>query len=148
MYGDFVGMHGWSGGWRRGAAECLVVNKLGDSWVLATERALGVAPQLEFAELHLERIEKEQAVEERSALAEDKFQNLGRLDESDHAGQHAEHAPLRAARDGAGRRGFGIEAAIARPAQVRREDAGLDRKSTRLNSSHRCISYAVFCLKK
>src|SRR5437879_11450217 len=30
------------------------------------------------------------------------------------------------------------------------EDAAiaLDRKSTRLNSSHRCISYAVFCLKK
>src|SRR5436189_2790363 len=26
--------------------------------------------------------------------------------------------------------------------------ANLDRKSTRLNSSHRCISYAVFCLKK
>src|SRR5437763_4267079 len=24
--------------------------------------------------------------------------------------------------------------------------AGVDRKSTRLNSSHRCISYAVFCL--
>src|ERR1017187_10871275 len=32
------------------------------------------------------------------------------------------------------------------------EDVGLglaiDRKSTRLNSSHRCISYAVFCLLK
>src|SRR5437763_6677565 len=28
-----------------------------------------------------------------------------------------------------------------------RPSAG-DRKSTRLNSSHRCISYAVFCLKK
>src|SRR5436189_4850519 len=27
-------------------------------------------------------------------------------------------------------------------------DNKLDRKSTRLNSSHRCISYAVFCLKK
>src|SRR5437879_13769130 len=27
------------------------------------------------------------------------------------------------------------------------DDRG-DRKSTRLNSSHRCISYAVFCLKK
>src|SRR5207248_9813582 len=26
--------------------------------------------------------------------------------------------------------------------------AGQDRKSTRLNSSHRTISYAVFCLKK
>src|SRR5437879_7295427 len=24
---------------------------------------------------------------------------------------------------------------------------GVDRKSTRLNSSHRCSSYAVFCLK-
>src|SRR5437762_7071055 len=33
----------------------------------------------------------------------------------------------------------------------RRADAAADnpdRKSTRLNSSHRCISYAVFCLKK
>src|SRR5437879_10163887 len=28
------------------------------------------------------------------------------------------------------------------------ECAVRDRKSTRLNSSHRCISYAVFCLKK
>src|SRR3712207_7778222 len=27
-------------------------------------------------------------------------------------------------------------------------EAGLDRKSTRLNSSHANISYAVFCLKK
>src|SRR5437879_8814753 len=29
-----------------------------------------------------------------------------------------------------------------------RNIARIDRKSTRLNSSHRCISYAVFCLKK
>src|SRR3712207_7578004 len=28
------------------------------------------------------------------------------------------------------------------------EDRGRDRKSTRLNSSHANISYAVFCLKK
>src|SRR5437879_8224871 len=28
------------------------------------------------------------------------------------------------------------------------QDCARDRKSTRLNSSHRCISYAVFCLKK
>src|SRR3712207_8501761 len=32
--------------------------------------------------------------------------------------------------------------------QVDREDAAQDRKSTRLNSSHANISYAVFCLKK
>src|SRR5437762_8867390 len=30
----------------------------------------------------------------------------------------------------------------------RRRNPGSDRKSTRLNSSHRCISYAVFCLEK
>src|ERR1039457_2812660 len=30
----------------------------------------------------------------------------------------------------------------------RRERAMVDRKSTRLNSSHLVISYAVFCLKK
>src|SRR3712207_6886691 len=34
------------------------------------------------------------------------------------------------------------------PADDRRRVAGLDRKSTRLNSSHANISYAVFCLKK
>src|SRR5437764_9509125 len=31
---------------------------------------------------------------------------------------------------------------------VNANDGVVDRKSTRLNSSHRCISYAVFCLKK
>src|SRR5437763_9799091 len=31
---------------------------------------------------------------------------------------------------------------------LREAQADADRKSTRLNSSHRCISYAVFCLKK
>src|SRR5438067_10583984 len=36
--------------------------------------------------------------------------------------------------------------AIAMDAQV--AAAALDRKSTRLNSSHVSISYAVFCLKK
>src|SRR5690606_41839757 len=30
----------------------------------------------------------------------------------------------------------------------RADEAGVDRKSTRLNSSHVKISYAVFCLKK
>src|SRR5437867_726720 len=33
-------------------------------------------------------------------------------------------------------------------ATVEREAPDADRKSTRLNSSHRTISYAVFCLKK
>jgi len=33
-------------------------------------------------------------------------------------------------------------------AEKQKEKERIDRKSTRLNSSHRCISYAVFCLKK
>src|SRR5436189_3188727 len=43
------------------------------------------------------------------------------------------------------RRGPGVDAALLVLAARRRQ---VDRKSTRLNSSHRCISYAVFCLKK
>ena len=38
----------------------------------------------------------------------------------------------------------GIKLKISEKSQRIQED----RKSTRLNSSHRCISYAVFCLKK
>src|SRR5205085_9958106 len=36
----------------------------------------------------------------------------------------------------------------ARDASAGRDRGGEDRKSTRLNSSHSQISYAVFCLKK
>src|SRR3712207_7412988 len=38
-----------------------------------------------------------------------------------------------------------VEVGAAEPVH---EDEGRDRKSTRLNSSHANISYAVFCLKK
>src|SRR3712207_7494643 len=41
-----------------------------------------------------------------------------------------------------------VDAAAATVGASAREEAGADRKSTRLNSSHANISYAVFCLKK
>src|SRR3712207_8041605 len=42
-----------------------------------------------------------------------------------------------------------VEQAAGQLEQVaERQNAGQDRKSTRLNSSHANISYAVFCLKK
>src|SRR5437879_10629279 len=41
--------------------------------------------------------------------------------------------------------GAGHDAAIFAKVGI---PSAMDRKSTRLNSSHRCISYAVFCLKK
>src|SRR5206468_5652716 len=55
---------------------------------------------------------------------------------------------------GAGRRELGLGDAQFRAAPLtgqgrgRRGPGGQDRKSTRLNSSHDQISYAVFCLKK
>src|SRR5437762_2686779 len=36
--------------------------------------------------------------------------------------------------------------ACARESSLAAQASNSDRKSTRLNSSHRCISYAVFCL--
>src|SRR5439155_15930828 len=39
-------------------------------------------------------------------------------------------------------------AAVGTRAGIFGNEAGKDRKSTRLNSSHVAISYAVFCLKK
>src|SRR5437899_8160479 len=72
----------------------------------------------------------------------------GVLDVPDIVHQHQEGAARHAERDGA----------VSRPAEPlhRGRDhpargwfpAGQDRKSTRLNSSHLGISYAVFCLKK
>src|SRR3712207_7892569 len=41
-----------------------------------------------------------------------------------------------------------VEEEVERPLEDRELDAPRDRKSTRLNSSHANISYAVFCLKK
>src|SRR5947208_3691936 len=48
--------------------------------------------------------------------------------------------------NGSAGRCSGTETAVK---EERREERGVaDRKSTRLNSSHQIISYAVFCLKK
>src|SRR5437867_6367911 len=45
-------------------------------------------------------------------------------------------------------RGAVLPADVRDAVLARAEGNPLDRKSTRLNSSHRTISYAVFCLKK
>src|SRR6185436_20619460 len=43
---------------------------------------------------------------------------------------------------------WGCPSACPAPASARSSPSSPDRKSTRLNSSHQIISYAVFCLKK
>src|SRR3712207_7416012 len=63
--------------------------------------------------------------------------------DSDIPSMHQVAAVARTARTEAG--------SVARPAEIEHERTTiglLDRKSTRLNSSHANISYAVFCLKK
>src|SRR5207248_996255 len=58
-----------------------------------------------------------------------------------HRRERGAHAPVRAGIESRqhGDESFGIESS---------DGPQRDRKSTRLNSSHRTISYAVFCLKK
>src|SRR3954452_17999749 len=56
----------------------------------------GVDAHLELAEALLERVIGEQAADERVAEIEDELDRLDGLDRSDDAGQHAEHAGLRA----------------------------------------------------
>src|SRR5438105_13395217 len=55
---------------------------------------------------------------------------------------------LRRARRNHGKQEYCRTADRGRRGMHRRVDADQDRKSTRLNSSHEWISYAVFCLKK
>src|SRR3712207_7573809 len=67
-----------------------------------------------------------------------------------------EHDEERGERDGGlGRHGPAVAGGVvshgyeaAGPQGARAARARIDRKSTRLNSSHANISYAVFCLKK
>src|SRR5438445_3802019 len=66
-------------------------------------------------------------------------------------GRGARASPERRSQDR--RRGTGVHQLLPRRSRARRrarDGAGgrRDRKSTRLNSSHANISYAVFCLKK
>ena len=62
-------------------------------------RALGVAAQLEVAELRiLQRVEGHQATDKRLAEAEQQLDGLHRLQRTDDAGQHAEHAGFGARR--------------------------------------------------
>src|SRR5207248_10774247 len=45
-------------------------------------------------------------------------------------------------------RGYRLKLVMPESMSIERRKMLADRKSTRLNSSHRTISYAVFCLKK
>src|SRR3712207_7401960 len=64
------------------------------------------------------------------------------------AAQHEGVRPDEVAGIPAGLLARGPDAGELLPRRLQRRERQADRKSTRLNSSHANISYAVFCLKK
>src|SRR3712207_8633263 len=78
------------------------------------------------------------------------YTTLFRSDRADQAGRgHGDDRVRPARRDRPDRLQDEGEAAVVRPEEPQQGgQGGGDRKSTRLNSSHANISYAVFCLKK
>src|SRR5690242_21402691 len=62
-------------------------------------------------------------------------------------GRRAVHRPARPGHQEAGHEGDPRGRVVGRAGPAG-QDLAADRKSTRLNSSHMSISYAVFCLKK
>src|SRR3712207_8196151 len=80
----------------------------------------------------------------RSRGAQGEQFGVGRVDAADHRLRHA--LERLAAEASADERGEAFVVVLAGLAS--RHEQFQDRKSTRLNSSHANISYAVFCLKK
>src|SRR6266508_5840419 len=104
-----------------GRAALFVDGEVGDAAILAAERTLGIAPELDLAEAHAEGVIRREPADQRLADAEQQLDRLGRLHQPDHAWEHAQEAGLASAGDKAWRRRGGVETAVAR-SLIRRED--------------------------
>src|SRR5438309_11858378 len=104
-------------------------------------------------DLHAVRVAELEAREHRERAPRRSLRKRGTRPEVAGALDGEIHADLALARLGA-EVGEREQPGVAAQGQFEHEpacpanDRGLDRKSTRLNSSHSSISYAVFCLKK
>src|SRR5579885_221451 len=92
--------------------------------VFAAGRAVRVSVETQFAEFTGEGVIGHHATHQRLANVEQELDRLGRLQDTDDAGQHAQHARLGAAWSQRHRGRLWIETAIARPL-VRFEDGQL-----------------------
>ena len=98
--------------------------------MIAADGAIGVATKLEGSEVKVLGRKRRELADRRRAEAEQKLDDLVRLQRPDDPRQYAHHAAFGAAGDASGVRRLGIHAAIARPAlagaqrvgQMRRED--------------------------
>src|SRR5262245_9491165 len=69
------------------AAERLVVDQLRDRGLLAADRAVGVPPDPDLLEAHVQGVVQQQPALQGLALAREQLDRLGRLDRADHARQ-------------------------------------------------------------
>ena len=125
LHGDFVGMLLRFIRLEADAAELFVIDQLRDSWIVAANGALGITAQFQLTKFHVQRVEEQKPIHQRRTFSEGEFQNFRGLDAADDARQHAKHAAFRAAGHHSRRWRLGVQAPIARPAQFRREHAGL-----------------------
>src|SRR5206468_3067475 len=97
------------------AAELVVIDELGDGWVVPAQGAPGIAADFELLKRHLERIVQQEPADERRPLTQDQFDRLGRLDAADETGKDPQHAALGTTGHFTGRRRLWVQTAIAGP---------------------------------
>src|SRR4029453_9902579 len=114
---------------RSHSAKLFVVDGRENCRMLAAHRTLWIPSQIEFAKFYPQRIKMKKTSDEGFADAQNQFQCLDRLQHSDNSRQNSKHSRLRAVRNGLRRRRLGEKAAIARPAQMRREESRLALKT-------------------
>src|SRR4051794_20737627 len=95
--------------------------------VLPRHLVARIALEIERAERHVGRVDRQDPTDQRLAEAEDDLDRLQRLDAADDAGQHAEYAGLGARGSQLGRRRFGDHVAVRRPVpRVEHRDHALE----------------------
>src|SRR2546430_1220417 len=95
-------------------AEALIVDVIGDRWVLAADRAVRIATEMDLAKAFLERVVEKVTTDEWLTDPEQQLDRLRGLKRADDSGQNAENPGLRARRRELGGRWLGKEAAVAR----------------------------------
>src|SRR5579883_549027 len=96
------------------AAEFVIVDQFCNGRILSANRAIGIFSQLQFAELHSQRIEKQQAAGKTIPAANDELDGFHCLNRANDTWQNTEHTAFRAGWNQSGRGRFGIETAVAR----------------------------------
>ena len=104
---------GWRLQWRR-LAEPFELDHLDLIAVVPGDLVARIDLDVELAELHVQRVERQVAADERLAHAEDDLDGLDRLDGADDAGQRPQHAGLGAARRQLGRGRLGEHVPVGR----------------------------------